>query len=104
MIPLERGTEGSWLTAVTPKAVVDRDFDSVENVYSIRYRLHPLDVGFDLRAHKMAVAIAHADDPLRVSYPARDGGRRVMEGPRAAVLRRLRARGFRFIVRKEQGL
>ena len=80
-------------------AITDVPFDLADDVGSIRYRLHPLDVGFDLRDEGMVVAVAAGDDPLRVSYPGAQGERRVIEGPAQAVLRRLRARGFRFEVR-----
>lgn len=74
-------------------------FEDALSVRDIRYRVHPLDVGFDLREQGMVVAIDAADDPVRVSYPAKDGTRRVMEGPLQQVLRKLRARGFKFEVR-----
>lgn len=78
--------------------VTDEAFDAAGDVGSIRYRLHPLDVGFDLRTQDMPVAIDAADDPIRVSYPAADHERRVMAGPQSAVLARLRKLGFRFVV------
>lgn len=75
--------------------VTDITFDDAIDVTSIQYRLHPLDVGFDPREDDMAIAIG--DEPtLRVSYPDEQGERRVIEGPRTLVLRRLRRLGFRF--------
>jgi hypothetical protein len=76
--------------------VVDIPFDEAANVGGIRYRLAPIDVGFDLRVEKMHVAIARSDDPLRVSYGSRKGERRVVSGPQDAVLRHLRRHGYRF--------
>lgn len=78
-------------------SIIDVSFDEAEDVTSIAYRLHPIDVGFDLRADDTAIAITRADDPIRVSYPARDGSRRVMTGPQRPVLARLRRLGFRFV-------
>jgi len=78
--------------------ITDIPFDVAEDVTSIGYRLHPLDVGFDLRVQEMAVAVARADDPIRVSYPDREGKRRVISGPQDVVLRRLRRLGFQFHV------
>jgi hypothetical protein len=69
-------------------------FESALDTHAIRYRLHPLDVGFDLRVQRMLVQIDPADTNLRVSYPGKDGERRVMAGPRADVLKRLRSLGF----------
>lgn len=80
--------------------VTDVEFESAHNVDEITYRLHPIDVGFDLRTAGMLVEIEAGDDLLRVSYPDRDGDRRVMEGPQPEVLRRLRALGFEFEVRR----
>ena len=77
--------------------VTDEAFDAAGDVGSIRYRLHPLDVGFDLRAQGMPIAIDAADDPIRVSYPDADRERRVMSGPQVDVLARLRKLGFRFV-------
>lgn len=78
--------------------VVDIPFDEAANVGEIRYRLAPIDVGFDLRAEKMHVAIARSDDPLRASYGSRKGERRVVSGSQDAVLRHLRRHGYRFHV------
>ena len=80
--------------------LTDLVFEDATCVRDIRYRLHPLDVGFDLREQRMTVAIDASDDPLRVSYPGKDGERRVLDGPQQDVLRRLRALGFRFEVRR----
>ena len=73
--------------------IVDMPFALATDVTSIRYRLHPLDVGFDLRRKEMPVVID--DDPLRVSYADRHGDRRVMSGPRAAIVARLEELGYR---------
>ena len=74
--------------------ITDVPFDDALDVQGIRYRFHPLDVGFDLRAEGAIVPIALAAT-MRVSYPARDGSRWVMEGPQDLVARRLRQLGFR---------
>jgi len=74
--------------------ITDIPFDDASDVHSIQYRLHPIDVGFDLREEGMVVRFS--DEPtLRVSYPDDEQERRVMSGPAAAVLQRLRALGFR---------
>lgn len=79
--------------ACAPK-LRDVPFEVAEDVGSIRYRLHPLDVGFDLR--EQCTAIEFGDEPeIRVSYPAEDHERRVMSGPRALVIARLEELGFR---------
>jgi hypothetical protein len=73
--------------------MTDGAFENATDVTSIRYRLHPLDVGFDLRRAGHVVEIG--DEPqLRVSYPAEDGERRVIDGPRQLVVARLRKLGF----------
>lgn len=78
--------------------LTDVAFDAAKDVGSIRYRLAPIDVGFDLRTHDMPIQIAAEEDPLRVSYADESGERRVMEGPRALVLEALERLGFRFSV------
>lgn len=76
--------------------MTDLPFDDATDVGSIRHRLHPLDVGFDLRSEGTAVAVG--DEPvLRVSYPSAKGERYVVEGPREEVLARLRKLGFTFV-------
>lgn len=80
--------------------VTDVAFEDAGSVHDIQYRLHPIDVGFDLRTLQMVVAIDAGADPLRVSYPDHDGNSRVMEGPQQEVLRRLRKLGFRFEVQR----
>jgi len=76
--------------------LTDLPFDDAPEVTSIRYRLHPLDVGFDLRSAGVAVEIGE-ELTLRVSYPSAKGERYVVEGPREEVLTRLRKLGFTFI-------
>lgn len=76
--------------------VSDVPFAAAADVGSIVYRLHPLDVGFSLRGEQIPVQIG-SEDPLRVSYADEHGDRRVVSGPRALVLRRLRAVGYRCI-------
>jgi len=65
------------------------------DTHDIGLRLHPIDVGFDVRAQHMLVS-APAGERLRASYPNELGERWVVAGPRAAVLERLRALGFAF--------
>lgn len=47
--------------------VTDITFDDATDVTSIQYRLHPLDVGFDLREDDMAIAIS--DEPPIIPPP-----------------------------------
>lgn len=86
-------------TADATTTIVDIPFDEASDVTSIELRLHPIDVGFDLRSDDIEIEVPASAETLRVSYPARDGSRRVMSGPRAEVLRRLGLLGFRFIDR-----
>jgi hypothetical protein len=80
-------------------AITDTSFDDATDVGGIRYRLHPLDVGFDLRGHGgMAVEVAAEEDPIRISYADAAGERRVINGLQAEVLPRLRRLGYRFRV------
>ena len=69
-------------------------FDGAANVGSIRYRLHPLDVGFDLRAEPMPVDMADAEDTLRVSCADEAGARVVLTGSRDDVIGELRRLGY----------
>lgn len=73
--------------------VTDTPFESTPDVGSIQYRLHPIDVGFDLREDDLTVNFAY-EPTLRVSYPDKQGGRRVMHGPINDVLERLEQLGF----------
>jgi hypothetical protein len=79
---------------MTRENLTHTPFDDAPNVKSIRYRLAPIDVGFSLRAEGMPVLIDSADDPLRVSYDAEHGGRRVVEGPHDDVVAWLRDQGY----------
>jgi len=72
-------------------------FDKADDVDTIPYRLHPIDVGFDLRIHNTSVAVSADDDPLRVSYP-KAGERYVVSGPQSEVIEYLRGLGFTFEV------
>lgn len=74
--------------------ISDIAFEDAHDVGSIRYRLHPIDVGWDLRGEGVAVAVDASDDPLRVSYADRSGERRVMAGSQRAVVARLRRLGY----------
>jgi hypothetical protein len=74
-------------------ALIDVSFDDATDVQAIRYRLHPGDVGFDLRAQRTPIVVER-EESLRCSYPDEHGERRVMAGPFAAVVARLRALGF----------
>lgn len=77
--------------------VRDVDFDAAEDVSSIEVRLHPLDVGYEVKRSGMVVRIDETPT-LRVSYAARNGDRRVMEGPLDAVVGRLRKLGYKILV------
>lgn len=78
-------------------APIDVAFDASARVGEIRYRLHPLDVGFDLRGERIATEVDVSAPTIRVSYARRrDGERRVIEGPTATVLALLRREGYRF--------
>lgn len=76
--------------------VTDVSFDDASDVGSIQYRLHPIDVGWDLRETGHVIQIDDAP-MLRVSYPDAAGERRVMSGTRAEVVARLRALGFEVV-------
>lgn len=77
--------------------VRDVNFDDALDVGSIRYRLHPLDVGWQLKGSGTPVVIDESEPSLRVSYADRNGERRVMEGPRAAVTARLEKLGYEIV-------
>lgn len=80
----------------------DIAFDDADDVGSIQYRLHPLDVGFDLRPENLAVQLEKGASPLRVSYATRSGERRVVEGPAKDVAACLRRAGYRVVLRDEK--
>lgn len=89
----QRGTPSQ--PCETPEErVIDMSFEAATDVTSIRYRLAPIDVGFDLRAEGVEVVIDAAEYPLRVSYADDEGERRVLEGSRREVVDRLRALGY----------
>lgn len=73
--------------------LADVPFEAAHDVAGIGLRLHPLDVGFDLRTGGAQIVID--DSPtLRASYATRSGERRVVEGSRADVIHHLRAHGY----------
>lgn len=76
--------------------VRDIPFESASDVTAITNRLHPLDVGFDLRGEGVVAQIdCDADESeLRVSYATRSGERRVVSGPRREVIAHLRSAGY----------
>ena len=78
-------------------------FDNAENPWDIKYRLAPIDVGFDLRVADMAISVDPADDPIRVSYEEA-GERYVVEGAQAEVLEHLGQVGYRFEIAKVRGV
>lgn len=82
--------------AIEPTTVLDVPFEEARDVNSIKYRLHPLDVGFDVRRNNRRASINPKEDPIRISYAAKDGSRRVISGKQAAVLDYLRKLGYRF--------
>ena len=69
-------------------------FEDAANVGEIRYRLHPIDVGFDLRAESMAVDMGDSEDALRVSCADEGGARVVLTGSRDDVISELRRLGY----------
>lgn len=79
---------------MTRPQLIDQPFDRATDVTSIAVRLHPLDVGFDLRAECITTVVDCTGPSLRVSYADRRGERRVMSGPRRAVIQRLRDLGY----------
>lgn len=74
---------------------VDVDFNDAKDVNSIGVRLHPIDVGFDLRKSNVTVQLPDESE-IRVSYPDKHGERRVMHGSRQFVKGRLEELGFTF--------
>ena len=76
--------------------VADLPYDEAHDVTRISLRLAPIDVGFDVRAQRMKIGGIGTAATLRASYATRKGDRRVISGPRAEVVRRLRAHGYRF--------
>lgn len=83
-------------------SVEDILFDAATDVGSLRYRLHPIDVGWSIKAEDVTVKI-HQTDQLRVSYEASNGDRRVISGPLLAVVSRLRKAGYVIDVVAEEG-
>lgn len=79
----------------------DTAFDEAGNVGDIQYRLHPLDVGFDLRGEKMPIRVALDEPTLRVSYADRAGDRRVMYGSTGEVVAKLRKLGYKVLTEAE---
>ena len=80
---------------IEASTVIDEPYESIaaDVVHSIETRLHPIDVGYDLRARGVAVALP-PDETTIVSYPDVAGARRVMRGPRDQIRDRLRRLGF----------
>jgi len=81
----------------TMQQLTDMSFDAASDVHAIPYRLHPLDVGFNLRAESIAVQIDRAEE-VRVSYADRSGARRVVAGPLAEVVAWLRKVGYKVVI------
>ena len=73
--------------------MIDMPFAEAVDVADIGYRLHPIDVGYDLRAERTPVSIQH-EGSIRVSYAAHNGERRVAEGEAALVVALLRSAGY----------
>src|SRR5690606_34313458 len=70
-------------------------FEAAGDVTSIKNRLHPIDVGFDLRTLGMSAEVHCTDgEDMRASYADEDGNRRVVQGPRREVIARLREVGY----------
>jgi len=81
----------------TMQQLTDISFDDAVDLHEIPYRLHPIDVGFDLRRQSWAVQIDRAEE-VRVSYADRSGARRVVAGPCAEVVAWLRATGYKVVI------
>ncbi|MPZ58417.1 MAG: hypothetical protein GEU91_18380 [Rhizobiales bacterium] len=64
--------------------------------------LRPIDVGFDLRLHKDMVAAVPADT-TEVRYAYRDDHDRIVTGDLDAIVRKLRAAGYRVQVTASGG-
>lgn len=79
--------------AHTHMTIRDVSFCDATDVYGITIRLHPLDVGWDIRCHGCAVSLPPTG-VVRVSYASRDGERRVVEGPSDDVAAHLRYHGY----------
>lgn len=84
---------------MTTLTISDVPFEDAQDVGSITLRLHPLDVGWSLKAELVPVSI-HMAEHLRASYEDARGDRRVIAGPFADVVRRLRALGY--VIRIEE--
>lgn len=67
-------------------------FGHFADVSSIRVRLAPIDVGFDLRAQHMAVSLPA--DTMVASYADHVGNRFVVEGTWDEIARVLRKAGY----------
>lgn len=74
----------------------DVRFEDATNTVGIGLRLHPLDVGFDLRAEGVEAAVPEGAE-LRASYARRNGDRYVMSGLREAVIKALRRQGYKLV-------
>jgi len=75
--------------------LIDQPFDQAADVTSISVRLHPLDVGFDLRAEGIVCEIDCSGPELRASYSDERGERRIVSGASREVIARLRAVGYK---------
>jgi hypothetical protein len=71
-------------------------FESDPDPQSIVLRLHPLDVGFDLRG-RMAVELLDTAPEVRVSFAAKNGDRLVAKGPISMVAAVLTAAGYQVV-------
>lgn len=73
--------------------LADLPFAEARDVGVIGPRLHPIDVGWSLRAERTPVRL-EPGATLRVSYADRHDDRRVVSGPRTQVVAHLRAAGY----------
>jgi hypothetical protein len=74
-------------------AVLDVPIRLIPDPSSIGWRLHPIDVGFDLRSRRVPI-IMPATDHAIVSYASSGGDLRVMSGPTHVLEQRLAGAGY----------
>lgn len=74
--------------------VTREPFEAAPDVRSIGLRLHPLDVGWDVRGEGVVVVVPLGAEPLRVSCADEDGARVVLSGPASEVREALRSLGY----------
>lgn len=90
---------GAGIQLEPDTSIVDVAFDAYTgSVSAIRCRLAPIDVGFDLRALGISVTVEQAPTMIASYARRKDGERRVIEGPTAEVVARLRKEGYHIVM------